>query len=300
VLDQVFSSLQKADLNLEQLFTPREIAEILWFAVQLDKSSNQDTPASESAKQTNQQSSSQSQSLNTSEAKNQNDSNKNQFSQADTDIDNEQSNQESNIPINLPPRNQEKSPSSPKPNLKEQNSPSELSLKVPLATSLSKSLLLGRALRPLKIKVPSQIEQNLDEKATAYRIAEERIRIAVVRPKPERWLDLEIVVEQTPSTYIWQLTIDEWHNKLKYHGAFRNVRMWGLKKKEDSFELFGHQGKGKYSNTPHSLKELIDYRGRRLILSKSVEVSFDNSSSSHSSSISSDFTFFKSELLLIR
>ena len=39
-----------------------------------------------------------------------------------------------------------------------------------------------------------------------------------------------------------------------------------MSKKNKEFELFGHQGKGKYSQTPHSLKELIDSRGRRLIL----------------------------------
>jgi formylglycine-generating enzyme required for sulfatase activity len=151
-------------------------------------------------------------------------------------------------------------------------------IKVPAAIALRNSLALGRSLRPLMRKVPSPIKKILDEEATVRRIAEEKIWTPVVKPARERWLDLALVVEQTSSTAIWKQTITELQQLLKHHGAFRDVRTWGLRITEERIlehnqekikintQLFAQNSTGNFDSSPHHPKELIDPKGRRLIL----------------------------------
>ena len=94
---------------------------------------------------------------------------------------------------------------------------------VPAAPTIQNSLEIGRAMRPLKRKFPSTTKVILDEEATVTRIIERNIWLPVTKPKPERWLDLELVVEESSSSFIWQEMIDEFQKILESHGAFASV-----------------------------------------------------------------------------
>ncbi len=143
--------------------------------------------------------------------------------------------------------------------------PESIPIKVPAAVALRNSLANGRSLRPLMRKVPSPTENILDEEATVCRIAEEKIWIPVLKPAPQRWLELALVIEQSSSTAIWKQTITELQRLLKHHGAFRDVRTWELKVTEKKVQLFPQNSTGAYSS-PHNPNILIDPKGQRLIL----------------------------------
>lgn len=137
----------------------------------------------------------------------------------------------------------------------------------PAAPALRSPLELGRALRPLMRKVRSLTKTVLDEEATVNRIAESDFWLPVVVPDRERWLDLALVVEESPSTFIWKRTIAELQRLLTYQGAFRTVRTWRLAVGQDEALVLLPQwdASGDRRNF-RSPKELIDPAGRRLIL----------------------------------
>jgi formylglycine-generating enzyme required for sulfatase activity len=133
---------------------------------------------------------------------------------------------------------------------------------------------LARALRPLMRKVPSRTRVDLDEEATVTQIAETEVWMPVVRPTPERWLELEFVVESSKTTAIWERAIAELNHLIEYQGAFRTVRTWRLSAQGDQVQLFPRWRDGVATATradqassarPHTPRELIDPTGRRLI-----------------------------------
>jgi len=101
-----------------------------------------------------------------------------------------------------------------------------LPLQVQAAPALPNSRAMGRALRPLMRKVPSRTRQVLDELATVDRIAKEDVWIPVLKPEPERWFELELVIESSPFSFVWESTLSEFHRVLEQEGAFRSVRTW--------------------------------------------------------------------------
>jgi len=137
----------------------------------------------------------------------------------------------------------------------------------PAARSLRNPLELGRALRPLRKKVPSPAVQVMDEEATVEQIAETKMWVPVMRAAPERWLDLALVVEQTSLTEVWRKTINEFQQLLEHLGAFRTVRVWTMRRStQGKLELLARHSKGKATGRKHHPKELIDPSRRRLIL----------------------------------
>ena len=58
-------------------------------------------------------------------------------------------------------------------------------------------------------KVPSHQHFDLDEDATVTQIAETEVWMPVVRASPERWLELDLVVEDSKTTTIWERSIAE-------------------------------------------------------------------------------------------
>lgn len=88
-------------------------------------------------------------------------------------------------------------------------------------------LSLQRALRPLKRRGPSPHGRELDEKATADRIA--RLGAApedwfpVMRPAQERWLRLNFVYDAGPTMPVWRPLIRELHTALAQSGIFRTI-----------------------------------------------------------------------------
>jgi len=144
-----------------------------------------------------------------------------------------------------------------------------MSVLMPDAPALNDTLVLGRALRPLRRRYPSGKRMVLNERATAHQIAEmkKQALVPVMEPSPERWFELALVIDESLSMRLWQQTILEVRTLFERLGAFRDIRIWSLATgDETSVQLYA----GMRSSTPerfeHKPEELLDPTGRRLIL----------------------------------
>ncbi|MER6122838.1 SAV_2336 N-terminal domain-related protein [Streptomyces sp. NPDC001795] len=107
--------------------------------------------------------------------------------------------------------------------------PRALSIRIAQPRSLSGSLSTARALRPLKRHRPNHRRHEIDEAATAARIAHTGVLDVVTRPGRERWLDLSLIVDDSGSMLLWQQLCTELHALFERLGAFRQIRTWGLR-----------------------------------------------------------------------
>ncbi len=96
---------------------------------------------------------------------------------------------------------------------------------VPTAPMLADPLGVQRALRPLKRRVPSSRRRELDEEATAARIAHTGVWTPVLVPAPERWLTLSLVVDSGPTMRLWRPLARELAETLLRQGAFQDVHV---------------------------------------------------------------------------
>ena len=147
-----------------------------------------------------------------------------------------------------------------------------LPFQAPAAPALPNKLQISRALRPLMRKVPSYYRRNLDVEATVNHIVEalivkQEIWIPITKPQPERWLNLELVVEENRSSFIWQETINELNQILENYGIFQTVRNWNLSTDlQGNLQLVSRK-KGKPKNhRQYNYRELYHSNGRGLIL----------------------------------
>ncbi|MFF0478880.1 SAV_2336 N-terminal domain-related protein [Streptomyces sp. NPDC004284] len=99
------------------------------------------------------------------------------------------------------------------------------SLLVPGPPMLTRPLDLQRSLRPLRRMVPSTAGWELDEAATAERIATlgRDYWVPVLRPRQERWLHLRIVYDAGPTMTMWRPLVRELHTMFAQTGAFRTL-----------------------------------------------------------------------------
>lgn len=126
---------------------------------------------------------------------------------------------------------------------------------------------LARALRPFRRRVPSKTIQRIDEQATATRTAEERVLNVITRPVRTRWLAVDLVIDESSTMVVWRRTALAFHRLLVQLGAFHDVRIWGLNADSAAdIRLYAGPPKGRQTQQPHSLNELVDPGGRRLIL----------------------------------
>ncbi|GAA2252659.1 hypothetical protein GCM10010402_04780 [Actinomadura luteofluorescens] len=129
---------------------------------------------------------------------------------------------------------------------------------VPTAPMLADPLGVQRALRPLKRRVPSRHRAELDEDATAARIADTRLWTPVLVPSPERWLGLSLVVDTGPTMRLWRPLARELAETLLRQGAFQDVHLSYLGEK------------GHVASTPDAPPQdpgtLLDASGRRAVL----------------------------------
>jgi formylglycine-generating enzyme required for sulfatase activity len=144
--------------------------------------------------------------------------------------------------------------------------PTPLPVKIPEAVALRNRREIAKVLRPLMRKVPSRNRQAIDEEATAMRIAEDKIWNPVVKPEPERWLELAIVIEVTNIFDVWKDSIAEFQHLMERHGAFRDVRTWQLQTPENGEPKLFLQTATGLNRKPRNPKELLDAGGRRLVL----------------------------------
>ena len=150
-----------------------------------------------------------------------------------------------------------------------------LPFKAPAAPALRIRLDLARALRPLRRMVPSPGRMRFDEAATVEQIADQRIWSPVLKPEPERWLEVALVVEHTAATPLWTETIAELRTLFERQGAFRRVTTWRLvadagaadQPVDEPLKLFARwQAVAQSHQRPRTARELLDPVGRRLIL----------------------------------
>ena len=141
-----------------------------------------------------------------------------------------------------------------------------LPVNIPAAVALRNRRDIGRSLRPLMRKVPSKFRQAIDEEATVLQIAEDKTWSPVVKPEPERWLELAIVVEVTNLLEVWRDPIAEFQHLMARHGAFRDVRSWQLQTDDRGKPQLFLQTAAGLKGKPRSARELMDAGGRRLIL----------------------------------
>ena len=132
---------------------------------------------------------------------------------------------------------------------------------VPGAPALHNALSLARSLRPFGRRFPSIQFSDLDEGATADLSARQRRLSPVFRKLRERWFDLILVVEDTPSMTVWKKTLQEFELMVASHGAFRDVRRVRL-----VMDNSGHLSIFEASGRSIHPRSLIEPDGRRLVL----------------------------------
>lgn len=130
-------------------------------------------------------------------------------------------------------------------------------------SALPSPLLISRGIRALRRRRDSSHEAILDEQETVEATAQSERLTLVLRPLQERWFDLALVIEDSPSMVIWRKTLDEFQRLLERNGAFRDVRRWRLQAtngETPGLRLLSDSGR---ETGPRAL---ADPSGRRLIL----------------------------------
>lgn len=149
-----------------------------------------------------------------------------------------------------------------------QNGKSGFAFQSPGAAALPGAQEIGRKLRPLMRRVPSRTSLEFDVDATIERIADQGIWAPQLRPTATRWLEVALVIDESSSMVIWQRTIAEFRRLIERHGAFRDVRTWGLVTDAAHGELELRAGIGPLARSylTHNPRELIDPAGRRIFI----------------------------------
>lgn len=138
--------------------------------------------------------------------------------------------------------------------------------RIPAAPILSDALQLSRALRLFMQRIPSKINYSIDEEKTAHRIAEEGIWTPTLVPFRERWFEVELIVDAGTSMNVWHGIGYEFLNLLRWMGAFRNIRAWGITTDDPQPRLYAGLRHPRISSQERSPSELTNTNGRKLIL----------------------------------
>lgn len=89
-------------------------------------------------------------------------------------------------------------------------------------------LTLGKALRPLRQRLPVQRRQELDVARTVDAMAETGLPETVTSPARSRWLSLTLLIDDGVSMILWKRLASEIRTLMERAGAFRDVRVLGL------------------------------------------------------------------------
>ena len=131
---------------------------------------------------------------------------------------------------------------------------------LPGVAPLPQAMAIARALRPLGRRRPFGPPVALDEIASAERIAETGLKLPVLVPRRERWFDIVLAVEDTPSFVAWKATVAQLQRLLERHGGFRAVsRVW-LTQQGETIAIRSGAGR------PRPFASMHDRHGRRLVL----------------------------------
>lgn len=143
-------------------------------------------------------------------------------------------------------------------------------------------LAVMRSLKPLLSQRETGAGERLDESATVEGIARTRLWLPVLEPEKEPWFDLVLVVDRSASMSLWQQLIKDLIRTFKRYGAFRNLQVFDLAvaaandsashaastpiKPEDAVRLKAHPVKAESARPGHRPSELIEQRGRRIVM----------------------------------
>ncbi|MFD4638963.1 FxSxx-COOH system tetratricopeptide repeat protein [Lentzea sp. NPDC058436] len=145
----------------------------------------------------------------------------------------------------------------------------ELPLAAVVTPALTEMLECFRALRPLKRQVPSFRYGStvLDEVATAEHMASTGTWWPITRSCPERWLDLTVVLDDSPSMSLWRPKVVAFLEMLARLGAFRTIqfRLVDVVRNEDGTEVPVLRG-GTPGAPARDPAEVLDVSGRRVML----------------------------------
>lgn len=138
-----------------------------------------------------------------------------------------------------------------------------------VAPALTEMLECFRALRPLKREVPSFRDGStvLDEVATAEQVASTGTWWPITRSCPERWLDLTVVLDDSPSMSLWRPKVVAFLEMLARLGAFRTIqfRLVDVVRDEKGTEVPVLRG-GTPGAPARDPAEVLDVSGRRVML----------------------------------
>jgi hypothetical protein len=134
---------------------------------------------------------------------------------------------------------------------------------LPAVRELRRPLAIQRGLRPLSRTVAAGRTTVLDESATVALSAQSGAVIPALVRARERWLDLTLVIDASPSMVLWNNLVGELRLLLDQLGAFRSVRAWKLKFDGDEKAVIMPETAW---GAPRPAKELIDPTGRQAIL----------------------------------
>ncbi|MFV0136151.1 SAV_2336 N-terminal domain-related protein [Streptomyces sp. HMX87] len=127
-------------------------------------------------------------------------------------------------PLRLPP-----TPSAPGPAPDGATAEPHAALLAPAPPMLRHPLALQRALRPLQRRTDAPAGQEVDEAATADRLArlgtDPQGWLPVMRPVRERWLRLNLLYDTGPTMPVWRPLVRELHTALAQSGVFRTVTL---------------------------------------------------------------------------
>ncbi|MFF5441097.1 SAV_2336 N-terminal domain-related protein [Streptomyces achromogenes] len=123
------------------------------------------------------------------------------------------------VPLHLPARRPARAAARP-----------HATLLAPAPPMLRHRLALHRALRPLARRTDAPLGRELDERATADRIArlgaDPAWWLPVLRPARERWLRLNLVYDAGPTMPVWRPLVRELHTVLGESGVFRTIGLY--------------------------------------------------------------------------
>src|SRR6266702_411797 len=243
ILPRFIDALQQANLDV----TGREVAEILWLALQMSTATEEVVRAPEQDGNLSQPSGEVLPSMDTKPS-----------SQPTSKSSSAKTKPTSEVHLH-----------SQKSSSKSKGYQGAILARMPAAQALGETLVLGRALRPLRRRYPSRKTLVLNVQATVRRIAEMQKRVwePVVEPALMRWFDLALVIDEGASMIFWQQTITELRTLFEQLGALRDIRVWRLAtNQKEEIQLYAGTRASTVQQPARNPKELIDPTGRRLIL----------------------------------
>lgn len=109
--------------------------------------------------------------------------------------------------------------------------------RTPALSLLHNALAFNRAFRPLRKTVASRFYTELAIEETVQYIAETHIFSPILKGKPERWLELVIIIDDAISMKIWQPLLKEFRRLLELQGTFTKINFYQLNTENDEAQV---------------------------------------------------------------